>query len=122
MRYVFIRCFYMCPYRFEKLDVWIGTTSLSKNICLVTNKSPLDEKFGLRSSLKKASISIGTNIARRLAAKTNKDKTHFTIITCSSAVDLLNQFSIAHNLNFINLKPYISLRAPIASSSNKWNA
>ncbi|WP_445956481.1 four helix bundle protein [Yeosuana sp.] len=96
--------------------------ALSKNIYIITNEFPLDEKFGLTSQLKRASISICSNIAEGSARKTNKDKAHFTIMAFSSAVEVLNQIIIAHELDFIDLKQYTSLREQIESITNKLNA
>ncbi len=112
----------MYTYSFEKLDVWIEAKALSKNIYIITNEFPLDEKFGLTSQLKRASISICSNIAEGSARKTNKDKAHFTIMAFSSAVEVLNQIIIAHDLDFIDLKQYTSLREQIESITNKLNA
>ena len=112
----------MYTYSFEKLDVWIEAKSLSKNSYVITNEFPLDEKFGLTSQLKRASISICSNIAEGSARKTNKDKSHFTTMAFSSAVEVLNQFIIAHDLDFIDLKQYTSLRKQIESITNKLNA
>ena len=53
----------MYVYSFEKLEVWVEAKELSKNIYLTTKQFPDDEKFGLTSQLKRASISICSNIA-----------------------------------------------------------
>lgn len=112
----------MYTYSFEKLEVWIEAKKLSKDIYILTNTFPLDEKFGLTSQLRRASISISSNIAEGSARNTNKDKKHFTVMAFSSAVEVLNQVIIAHELNFINLKEYIILREQIESVTNKLNA
>lgn len=94
----------MFIYSFEKLEVW------------------LEEKFGLTSQLKRASISICSNIAEGSARKTNKDKAHFTVIAFGSAVEVLNQIIIAQDLNFITSEDYEILRQQIESITNKLNA
>jgi four helix bundle protein len=112
----------MYTYSFEKLEVWVEAKELSKNIYLTTKQFPDDEKFGLTSQLKRASISICSNIAEGSARKTNKDKAHFTVMAFSSAVEVLNQIIIAHDLKFINEIEYNSLRLQIESITNKLNA
>ncbi|MFD0989812.1 four helix bundle protein [Mariniflexile jejuense] len=112
----------MYIYSFEKLEVWIEAKKLSKDIYSVTSKFSLDEKFGLTSQLKRASISICSNIAEGSARKSNKDKAHFTTIAFSSAVEVLNQIIITYELDFINKKEYVSLREQIESITNKLNA
>ena len=112
----------MFTYSFEKLEVWVESKKLTKNIYLITKNFPSEEKFGLTSQLRRASISVCSNIAEGSARKTNKDKAHFTIMAFSSAVEVLNQIIIAHELEFINLKEYKSLREQIESITNKLNA
>jgi four helix bundle protein len=112
----------MYTYSFEKLEVWVEVKELSKNIYLTTKQFPDDEKFGLTSQLKRASISICSNIAEGSARKTNKDKAHFTVMAFSSAVEVLNQIIIAHDLKFINEIEYKTLRLQIESITNKLNA
>ena len=111
----------MYTYSFEKLEVWVEAKELSKSIYHITKQFPEDEKFGLTSQLKRASISICSNIAEGSARKTNKDKAHFTVMAFSSAVEVLNQIIIAHDLKFINDLEYKSLRLQIESITNKMN-
>ena len=112
----------MYIYSFEKLEVWKEAKELSKIIYIITKSFPDDEKFGLTSQLKRASISICSNIAEGSARKTNKDKAHFTTIAFSSAVEVLNQIIISHELNLINSEEYETLRQKIESITNKLNA
>lgn len=112
----------MYTYSFEKLEVWIEAKELSKSIYFITKQFPDEEKFGLTSQLKRASISICSNIAEGSARKTNKDKAHFTVMAFSSAVEVLNQIIIAHDLKFINESEYKLLRQQIESITNKLNA
>jgi len=112
----------MYTYSFEKLNVWVEAKDLSKSIYKIINNFSSEEKFGLTSQLKRASVSICSNIAESSARKTNKDKAHFTVIAFSSAVEVLNQLIIAHELEFISDKNYSSLRQKLESITNKLNA
>ncbi|MBN4047197.1 four helix bundle protein [bacterium AH-315-P13] len=112
----------MYIYSFEKLEVWKEAKELSKMIYTLTKSFPDDEKFGLTSQLKRASISICSNIAEGSARKTNKDKAHFTVIAFSSSVEVLNQIIITHELDLINSEEYTVLRQKIESITNKLNA
>ena len=112
----------MFTYSFEKLEVWIESKKLTKNIYLITKSFPSEEKFDLTSQLRRASVSVCSNIAEGSARKTNKDKAHFTIMAFSSAVEVLNQIIIAHELGFIDLAEYKNLRNQIESITNKLNA
>ena len=112
----------MYKYSFEKLEVWNEAKELSKAIYNITKYFPDDEKFGITSQLRRASVSICSNIAEGSARKTNKDKAHFTVIAFSSAVEVLNQIIIVHELKFISDDNYKALREKIESITNKLNA
>ncbi|WP_395074054.1 four helix bundle protein [Flavobacterium sp.] len=112
----------MFVYSFEKLEVWIESKDFTKSIYSVTSKLPDSEKFGLISQLRRASISICSNIAEGSARKSFKDKAHFTTMAFSSAVEVLNQLIICFELNFISENEYLKLRGNLESITNKLNA
>ncbi|GGC86351.1 four helix bundle protein [Flavobacterium lutivivi] len=112
----------MYVYSFEKLDVWIEAKNFAKQIYTLTSKFPESEKFGLTVQLRRAAISIASNIAEGSARNSNKDKAHFTTIAFGSAVEVLNQLIISCELGFITEAEYIELRTQIESITNKLNA
>jgi four helix bundle protein len=112
----------MYTFSFEKLEVWIEAKEFSKMIYQITSNFPEAEKYGLISQLRRASISIASNIAEGSARKTFKDKAHFTTIAFGSAVEVLNQLIISYELNFINETDYLNLRKNLESITNKLNS
>lgn len=100
----------MYQFSFEKLEVWIESKELTKSIYDIVSKFPESEKFGLSSQLRRASISIASNIADGSARKTYKDKAYFTTIAFGSAVEVLNQLIISYELGFITEYDYSDLR------------
>jgi len=112
----------MYVYSFEKLDVWIEAKNFAKQIYTLTSKFPETEKFGLTVQLRRAAISIASNIAEGSARNSNKDKAHFTTIAFGSAVEVLNQLIISCELGFITEAEYIELRTQVESITNKLNA
>jgi len=112
----------MYVYSFEKLDVWIEAKNFAKQIYTLTSKFPETEKFGLTVQLRRAGISIASNIAEGSARNSNKDKAHFTTIAFGSAVEVLNQLIISCELGFITEAEYIELRTQVESITNKLNA
>lgn len=112
----------MYTYSFEKLEVWIEAKELSIAIYSITKSFPDDEKFGLTSQLRRASISICSNIAEGTARKSNNDKAHFSVMAFSSSVEVLNQIIIAHDLKLIDDNEYKLIRDKIESITNKLNA
>ena len=112
----------MHVFSFEKLEIWIEAKEFIKQIYYVTSKFLDTEKFGLISQLRRASISIASNIAEGSARKSFKDKIHFSTIAFSSSVEVLNQLIISFELSFISETDYIELRKMLESITNKINA
>lgn len=112
------------PYKFsfEKLTVWIDSKELIKIIYSVTGSFPEVEKFGLTNQLRRASISVASNLAEGTSRKTNKDKAHFTTMSYSSLMEVLNQIIISKELGFINEEDYSVIRESIQKIANKLNA
>ncbi len=109
-------------FSFEKLNVWVDSKELVKLIYLTTNKFPSEEKFGLTNQLRRASISVASNLAEGTSRNTNKDKAHFSTMAFSSLMEVLNQIIIAKELNFIEEIDYQAIRTETEKISNKLNA
>ena len=112
----------MFIYSFEKLEVWVESKNFSKSIYLITSGFPDSEKYGLISQLRRASVSICSNIAEGSARKSFKDKAHYTTMAFSSAVEVLNQIIICFEIEFISENEYLKLRGDLESITNKLNA
>ena len=109
-------------FSFEKLTVWIDSKELIKLIYLVTQNFPEEEKFGLINQLRRASISVASNLAEGTSRKTNKDKAHYTTMSYSSLMEVLNQIIISKELNIIIDEDYKIIRESIEKIANKLNA
>lgn len=109
-------------FSFEKLNVWIDSKELVKFIYKITNQFPNEEKFGLTNQLRRASISVSSNLAGGSSRITNKDKAHFTTISYSSLMEVLNQVIIAKELSFVKEDDYLIVREYVGKISNKLNA
>lgn len=93
-------------YSFEKLECWQHARQLAVWIYTVTKDFPGDEKFGMVSQMRRAAISIASNIAEGTSRKTSKDQSHFSTISYSSTIELLNDLIIANDLAYLTLEQY----------------
>ncbi|CAM1340104.1 four helix bundle protein [Tenacibaculum amylolyticum] len=109
-------------FSFEKLEVWKEAILLSKNIYVLTEKFPNNEKFGLINQLRRASNSISANLAEGTSRITNKDKAHFTTIAYSSTMEVLNHLILSKELKFINEVNYLEIRKQLSKIANMLNA
>jgi len=71
----------MYTYYFEKLEVWSLPKILVKEVYRITNTFPKSENFGMISQIRRAVVSIPTNLAEGSYRKTKKDQAHFTTIS-----------------------------------------
>jgi len=97
-------------YSFEKLEVWVEAKNFTKLIYEVTKYFPESEKFGLTSQLRRASVSICSNLAEGTSRSSFRDKAHFSNIAFGSAVEVLNQVIIAFELEFLSADQYQDCR------------
>lgn len=112
----------MYTFSFEKLDVWNKSRLLTKNIYNLTREYPEVEKFGLVSQLRRAAISICSNIAEGSSRKTKKDQVHFYNIAFSSLMETLNQLIISNDLDYIGISALSDSRKEIHSIALMLNA
>jgi len=112
----------MYTYSFEKLEVWVEAKNFTKKLYALTSGFPDSEKYNLVSQLRRASVSVCSNIAEGSSRNTFKDKAHFTTMAFSSAVEVLNQLIISYELGFITEQDYQHARILLESITNKLNA
>lgn len=111
----------MHTYSFEKLQVWQEIRKLTKEVYLVTINFPDFERFGLVSQMRRAIISVGSNIAEGSSRRTPKDQAHFYSISYGSLIELLSQLTVSLDLGYINDQQYTELRTSVEYISKQIN-
>jgi four helix bundle protein len=109
-------------FSFEKLDVWKNCRELTKDIYGITQSFPDAEKFGLVSQIRRAAISVCSNIAEGSSRSSVKDQAHFYQIAFSSLMELLNQMIISNDLNYIEDEKLKDIRQKIEKAANMLNS
>ena len=84
------------------LNVWNDSIILVKEIYKVTVKFPKEEIYGLTSQIKRAVVSIPSNIAEGASRQTNKEFIQFLYIALGSTSEVETQLIIAKELCFID--------------------
>jgi four helix bundle protein len=85
---------------FEDLIVWQKGIDLVKNIYALTRQFPQDERFGLTSQMRRAAVSIPSNIAEGHARHTTKEYVLFVSNAEGSVAELQTQVRIAIELGY----------------------
>ncbi len=89
-------------HNFQKLEVWKVSMELSTEIHEITKDFPKQEVYGLTSQMRRASVSIPSNIAEGSGRKGNKELTQFFSIANGSAFELYTQIIISSNIGYIS--------------------
>jgi four helix bundle protein len=82
-------------FRFEKLDVWQKAIDFACGVYDVTARFPGDERFGLTSQMRRAAVSISSNVAEGSGRASDKDFAHFIEIAYGSLMEVLSQMHVA---------------------------
>ncbi|MBL7113358.1 MAG: four helix bundle protein [Bacteroidales bacterium] len=98
---------------FKDLKVWQKSYSLCLKIYTITRKFPSDERYGLTSQLRRASVSIPSNIAEGYGKKTTPEYIHSLYIANGSLCELETQILLANDLKYINAKEYNEIEGSI---------
>ena len=99
----------------KKLDVYLLSLKLVKEIYKVTGLFPQEEKFGLISQLRRAAVSVCSNIAEGAARRSKLEKKRFYEISRSSAVEIDTQFEIAILLEYVTHVPISEIEQTLES-------
>jgi four helix bundle protein len=94
---------------FEDLRVWQKGLELVKQIYLITNTGDLSRDFGLRDQLRRASVSIPTNIAEGFERASRKEYLNFLNIAKGSAGEVRSLLRVALEVGYLDKQTYSQL-------------
>lgn len=95
---------------FTDLNAWQEGHKLILEIYRITQLFPKNENFGLTSQMRRAAISITSNIAEGFSRDTYTDKARFYVMSHGSLTELQNHIIVSKDLGYINHKTYDSLQ------------
>lgn len=100
-------------YSFEKLKVWQKARELVVKVYELLDKFPNFEKYALCDQLRRAIVSVPSNIAEGSGRTSLKEQIHFIEIAYGSLMESYNQLIIAADLNYIDEESLDILRPDI---------
>jgi len=86
---------------FQDLEVWKLAMELAKEIYQITGKFPQSEKFGLTNQIRRASVSIPSNIAEGQGRNSAKEFRQFLSISLGSLAELETQLILSKEINLL---------------------
>ena len=106
----------------KDLRVWQQSIEMVTSIYLMTQSFPKEETFGLVSQLRRASVSVPSNIAEGYARGTDKEKLHFLRISSGSMSEVETQLLLGLNLGYIGQEKYNELSEIVTSVWKQLNS
>ena len=89
-------------FNFEKLDVWRKAIDFVDLVYNDTKTFPLEERFGLTNQLRRAAVSISSNIAEGSSRTSKTDFARFIEIATGSVFEVRSQTFVAHRQSFLD--------------------
>ena len=87
----------------KDLDVWKLSIDFVEEIYRITEKFPSEERFGLISQLRRAAVSISSNIAEGAARKSDKENIQFLYVALGSIAEIETQLIISNRLGYCDV-------------------
>lgn len=99
----------MITFTHKDLEVWKKSVSFSTEIYRVTKQFPRDELYGITSQMRRAAISIPSNIAEGYGRRSEKEKYRFLCFALGSSSELETQLIMCSQLGYIDDEVYNDL-------------
>lgn len=94
---------------YKDLRIWQEAKNLTIAIYGITERFPKSELYGLTSQIRRAAVSVPSNIAEGFRRKSKKEKLQFLRIALGSGAELETQLEISFELGYLNKSDYNKL-------------
>ena len=96
--------------RWENLEVWRISDELALRVYTLTKVFPKEEIYGITSQLRRAALSIPTNLVEGYSRKGDKELAHFMNISLSSLAETKYLLYFAQRLNYLQSDEYNNIK------------
>ena len=103
----------MKTYPFENLEVWKKARQLVIDVYRIQATFPSYERFGLGDQLRRAVVSVSSNIVEGNARYFPKEQIHFIEIAIGSLMEVYCQLVLAYDLNYITKEQLVECKEKI---------
>ena len=104
-------------FSFEDLNVYQAIRVLVKDIYLTQKQLPKEEFYALGDQIRRAAISISSNIAEGSGRSSFREKIHFIEISYGSLMEVYSQLQLCIDLDYIDIRTFATLREQIINVS-----
>jgi four helix bundle protein len=89
-------------FKFEKLDVWQKAIDFADLVYSKTKSFPSEERFGLTNQMRRAAVSISSNIAEGSSRISDTDFARFVEIATGSLFEVVSEATVAKRQGFLS--------------------
>jgi four helix bundle protein len=107
---------------FEDMEVWQSSRTLAKSIYAITEKDSFARDFALRDQIRRAAISVMSNIAEGFERSSNKEFIQFLHISKGSSAEVRSQLYLAYDLKYVDDSVFRELNDKLISISRQLSA
>ena len=106
-------------FNFEKLEVWNEAIAFADMIYATTKSLPGEERFGLTHQMRRAAVSIASNIAEGSSRSSRPDFARFIEIATGSVFEVVSQATISQRQGFLSQEAYSRIYAAADKQSRR---
>ena len=104
-------------FNFEKLDVWQEAIAFADFVYAVTRAFPDDERFGLTNQMRRAAVSVSSNVAEGSSRSSRPDFARFVELATGSLFEVVSQATVAKRQQLLSEADYCRLYAACEKQS-----
>jgi len=104
-------------FNFEKLEIWQEAINFADMVYTLTRNFPEDERFGLTNQMRRAAVSISSNLAEGGSRSSRIDNARFVELATGSLFEVISQATISKQQGFLSEMNYNRLYAACEKQS-----
>lgn len=102
---------------YRSLVVYVKAKEVRMQVYRLIKHFPKEEQFALCNQLRRAAVSITSNIAEGMTRFSTKDKIHFIEIAYGSLMEVMSQLEVAQEENYISIEEFHNMETLIADTA-----
>ncbi len=101
-------------FSFEKLNVWQKARSFHREVFRLTTSFPYEQNYALIPQIRRAALSVPSNISEGAGRLGSKEFVHFISIAYGSLMETMNQLILADDMGYVPEEMMVKLRLDVA--------
>ena len=102
---------------YRNLVAYVKAKEVRQQVYRLLKRFPKEEQFALCNQLRRAAVSITSNIAEGMTRFSTKDKVHFIEIAYGSLMEVMSQLEVAQEENYISIEEFHNMETLIADTA-----